>query len=87
MAISFDIEKFISDYRVDDGWIPVEDRLPTEAEQVLVSILDDSGDTAFAYTTVGWYARGMWVVDNEPSSFVSAWMPMPAPYRKKRMGF
>ena len=64
------------------GWIPCKDRLPKDEEEVIVSIHDDSGDSAFDYSSSGWYAAAgeFWVVDNEATMRVTAWMPLPHPY-------
>lgn len=61
-------------------WIPVVEALPEDDEEVIVTCLDDSGDTPFSYTTVAWHYKGMWVCDNERCPFVIAWMPLPEPY-------
>ena len=61
-------------------WIPCSDRLPEDDTEVVVSCTDDSGDSEFSYTTTGWHFKGMWVVGNERSYFVRAWMPLPKPY-------
>lgn len=63
-------------------WIPVTERLPRDDEDVIVTCLDDSGDTPFSYTTVAWHYKGMWVCDNERCPFVVAWMPLPKPWDK-----
>lgn len=62
-------------------WIPVSERLPKDDEEVIVTCLDDSGDTPFRYTTVAWHYKGMWVCENERCPFVTAWMPLPEPYK------
>ena len=66
------------------GWIPCSTELPKDEEEVIVSIHDDSGDYACDYTSFGWYAAAgeFWVVDNEASMRVVAWMPLPTPYRE-----
>ena len=66
------------------GWIPCSTALPKDEEEVIVSIHDDSGDYACDYTSSGWYAAAgeFWVVDNEASMRVVAWMPLPTPYRE-----
>jgi len=61
-------------------WIPISERLPEDDTEVIVSCTDDSGDSEFSYTTTGWHFKGMWVVGNERSYFVRAWMPLPEPY-------
>ena len=63
-------------------WIPCNERLPEDDTEVIVSCTDDSGDSEFSYTTTGWHFKGMWVVGNERSYFVRAWMPMPKPYEE-----
>lgn len=68
------------------GWIPcTPETMPKNEEEVIVSILDDSGDNAFKYTASGWYAVAgdFWVVDNEMNRHVVAWMPLPKPYTGK----
>lgn len=61
-------------------WIPCSDHLPKDDEEVIVNIYDDSGDTSFSYTTVGWCYQGVWVVDNCRCLMVTAWMPLPKSY-------
>lgn len=64
-------------------WTPVAEALPRDDEDVIVTCLDDSGDTPFRYTTVAWHYAGMWVCDNERCPFVTAWMPLPEPWREQ----
>ena len=65
-------------------WIPCSTALPKDEEEVIVSIHDDSGDYAYDYSSSGWYAAAgeFWVVDNEANMCVTAWMPLPHPYRE-----
>ena len=62
-------------------WIPVTEALPRDDEEVIVTCLDDSGDTPYSYTAVAWHYNGMWVCDNMRCLFVIAWLPMPDPYK------
>ena len=62
-------------------WIPVTERLPEDDTEVIVSCTDDSGDSEFSYTTTGWHFKGLWVVDNERSCFVRAWIPLPEAWK------
>lgn len=65
-------------------WIPVTEALPRDDEEVIVTCLDDSGDTPYSYTTVAWHYKGMWVCDNMRCPFVTAWMPLPEPYAERK---
>lgn len=67
----------------EPGWISVKDRLPPANDLVIVSINDDRGDNDYRYTDAGWYlAEGKcWIVDNEATINVEAWMPLPKPYK------
>lgn len=57
---------------------------PPAQEEVLVSCLDDSGDTPFSYTSTGWVTPNheYWIVNNEINRDVVAWMPLPDPYEE-----
>lgn len=70
-------------------WIPCSKWLPEEnSDWKNVTIIDESGDTSYIYTSVGFYlSDGCWIVDNEPilthsSIRVLAWMSLPEPYRE-----
>lgn len=73
-------EKRISD--AIPKWISVDKRLPKAEENVLVTVKDNSADSPIYHTSVGWYYKGIWVVENEVSYQVIAWMPFPEPYRE-----
>ncbi|OUP00295.1 hypothetical protein B5F37_11670 [Drancourtella sp. An210] len=60
----------------DDGWIPVEERLPDNNEIVLVT-------TDMGLITSGYIAHGTWITDQEPD-YPIAWRPLPEPYRPER---
>lgn len=64
-------------------WIPVAERLPKTDDLVIVAIHDDSGDTPYDVTNVGFYLDvfplGIWVVENERCNYVTHWMPLPEP--------
>ena len=72
----------------EQQWIPVTGRPPEHSDWVNVTVIDESGDSMFRYTTVGWYlSDGYWIVDNEPmqedSSLIRvvAWRELPAPWK------
>ncbi len=61
---------------VDDGWIPVDERLPDNSEDVLVT-------TDVGLITFGYVSHGKWITDQEPD-YPIAWRPLPEPYRPER---
>lgn len=70
----------------DGTWIPMVLQRPKYESMYIVSVLDDSGDNEFRYTTVGWRPKEFegtdkWIVDNEVVSNVEAWTPFPNPYK------
>ena len=67
---------------INDGWIPVEERLPeTEQEHVLACRRDGSIDTArYSSYSDRWYVGSMCSVSLD----IIAWRPLPEPYRPER---
>ena len=61
---------------MNDGWIPVEERLPEEEKEVLVTT--DTGEITFGYISAG-----EWYKDLDPD-YPIAWLPLPEPYRTER---
>ena len=69
------IEKIIRKH-MNDGWIPVDERLPDNNEDVLVT-------TDVGLITFGYVSHGKWITDKEPD-YPIAWRPLPEPYRLER---
>ena len=75
---------------MNDGWIPVEERLPEEKKSVLVQW--EKYDRHLNVTLT--YLDVMWLEDEEdvvfetingiPNGRVIAWQPLPEPYRPER---
>ena len=76
----------------DDGWIPVEDRLPEEdhwlggserqfSDNVLVSVInrDDEDEWVDISQTID----GNWTLELPRHCKIIAWMPLPKPYQPK----
>lgn len=61
---------------LNSGWIPVEERLPEEGKEVLVTT--DQGDVTFGY-----FCDGEAYTDLEPD-YPIAWRPVPEAYRPER---
>lgn len=77
---------------MNDGWIPVEERLPEKYISVLVQW--EKYDRSIGETLI--YLDVMWLEDEEdvvfetingiPNGRVIAWRPLPEPYRPERSG-
>lgn len=67
-------------------WISVSERLPKNDDWVIVTILDERGDTPWRYTDFGWYLEeaNCWIVDAEQRKDVVAWMSLPEPWKKEK---
>ena len=63
-------------------WIPCSEGLPANDDFVVVTVLDESGDTPYRYSDFGWYfnVAKCWIIDAEQRTDVIAWMPLPEPY-------
>lgn len=71
----------------NDGWIPVEDGLPEEGEEVEVTIeeMADSAGGMIYYTKTAWVQEERWVIKRNPyNPRVIAWQPLPEPYKPKK---
>lgn len=86
------IAKSIIRKHMNDGWIPVEERLPEEKKSVLVQW--EKYDRHLNVTLT--YLDAMWLEDEEdvvfetingiPNGRVIAWRPLPEPYHPERSG-
>ena len=92
-ALAYDRDQYRKGYEdAKPRWIPCSERLPKrKSDWKNVTVLDESGDTKFTYSSVGFYlSDGCWIVDNEPMEDnslirVIAWMPLPEPYTESEV--
>jgi len=65
------------------GWIPCSERMPANDDWVIISVLDEAGDTLYRYSDFGWYFEmaKCWIVESEPRTDAVAWMPLPKPWK------
>lgn len=63
--------------KLDDGWIPVSERLPEEDEEVLITLAHGCVCWAFIYLNE-WNTA----TTSYPIECAIAWMPLPEPYKR-----
>ena len=62
---------------MNDGWIPVEERLPEDEEMALVTCQTKTGRKS---VNRAWYGEGFWHGTGSMSGVI-AWRPLSEPYR------
>lgn len=82
-----EVQKIIKELEETDGWIPVDEAVPTDGRYVLMSFEN------FSIPVIGRYEEdeegGAWFVGDDDVTcssemlFVNAWMELPKPYREK----
>ena len=83
------IEKIIRKH-MNDGWIPVDERLPEEKKSVLVQWekYDRHLNVTLTYLDVMWLddadEKVFETINGVPNGKVIAWRPLPEPYRPER---
>ena len=78
------IEEVEKEY--NNGWIPVEERLPEEFEDVEVTVEEIANEVGGKryYTTRSWLQKGKWVIKKNPyCPTVIAWKYPTEPYKKE----
>ena len=78
VSMIMEIEEQLTVY-VNDGWIPVEERLPEDERMVLVTCQTKKGIRS---TNRAYYDGTFWHGSGSMSS-VTAWCPLPEPYKPK----
>lgn len=67
-------------------WIPVEEKLPENGQEVLITLAYPQDTDGYARTTTGWHINGTWFIGRrEPANTalrkVVAWTLLPEPYK------
>ncbi len=63
--------------QLNNGWIPISEKLPKENEEVLITLIH--GKVTWAYLHQGeWYN----MFSTYPIERVIAWMPLPEPFKE-----
>lgn len=76
-----DVERIIRSHMEDDGWIPVEEKLPKWGEQALTC---DAEGNIHIKAELGIPGVPFGIDENHQRFFpVVAWKPLPEPYRPK----
>ena len=70
--------------RDNDGWIPVEERLP-EVDGFYIATMDgEIVDQEEPFTGLAEFEKRKWIDDEDDYRCVIAWRPLPEPYRPER---
>ena len=67
----------------ENGWIPVEERMPDKGKDVLVTYIGYNSGGRFSNGTAYYYFEKWWwsVTDSIVKVKIIAWMPLPEPYQ------
>lgn len=66
---------------LNDGWIPVEERLPEEDGFYLCTMDGEIVGQEEPFTGLAEFENGLWVDDDIDYRCIIAWRPLPEPYR------
>lgn len=74
------VEEIIHKHMGNDGWIPVEERMPEESLNSVIGWDEERKRCCFVQR---W--GGRWILGNDIDSVkITAWRPLPEPYRPER---
>ena len=69
---------------MNDGWIPVEERLPEEDGFYLCTMDGKIVGEEEPFTGISEFENGLWIDDDIDYRCIIAWRPLPEPYRPER---
>ena len=71
---------------MNDGWIPVEERLPEEDGFYIATMDGKIVGQEEPFVGLAEFENGKWIDDEEDYKCVIAWRPIPEPYCPERNG-
>ena len=69
---------------MNDGWIPVEERLPEEDGFYLCTMDGKIVGEEEPFTGLSEFENGLWIDDDIDYRCIIAWRPLPEPYRTEK---
>ena len=69
---------------INDGWIPVEERLPEEDGFYIATMDGEIVGQEESFVGLAEFENGLWVDDDIDYRCIIAWRPLPEPYRPKK---
>lgn len=69
----------------NNGWIPVEEKLPESDGFYLATLDGEICGQEEAFTGLAEFEHGKWIDDEEGYKCVLAWQPLPEPYKEERI--
>ena len=69
---------------MNDGWIPVEERLPEEDGFYIATIDGEIAGQEESFVGLAEFEDDFWVDDDIDYKCIIAWRPLPEPYRPER---
>ena len=69
---------------INDGWIPVEERLPEENGFYIATMDGEIVGQEEPFVGLAEFEDGKWIDDEDDYKCVIAWRPLPEPYQPER---
>ena len=69
---------------MNDGWIPVEERLPEKDGFYIATMDGEVAGQEDPFTGLAEFENGKWIDDEDDYRCVIAWRPLPEPYHPER---
>ena len=83
MCVSTEAVEHIIRKHMNDGWIPVEERLPEEDGFYLCTMDGKIVGEEEPFTGLSEFENGLWIDDDIDYRCIIAWRPLPEPYQEE----